>query len=189
MRSGTYRRLHSQAVFRRFSTIQNHLTCVVSLWNPARRCAGWFGKPAAAIIDSQSVKTTDKGYDAGRKTKDRKRHMAIGTEGSPIVLQVHKDRGGARMSPDCLPTTATRIPGCVTVRAEADQGVHGSLPAPGGGADVCLDGPLPAFGEGLRAHARELAGMGESVSVSNRDERGRTRTECLKTIRILFCHS
>ncbi len=43
--------------------------------------------PTVAIIDSQSAKTTGKGgargYDAGKKIKGRKRHIAVDTQGNP----------------------------------------------------------------------------------------------------------
>jgi putative transposase len=61
--------------------------------------------PTAAIIDSQSVKTTDvpgpRGYDAGKKTKGRKRHIVVDTLGFLIAIVVHpaniQDRDGAKI--------------------------------------------------------------------------------------------
>ena len=66
--------------------------------------------PSAAIVDSQSVKTTQKGdkdlnttigYDAGKKIKGRKRHLAVDTQGLLLAVVVHsagiQDRDGAKL--------------------------------------------------------------------------------------------
>jgi len=51
-------------------------------------------QPSAGVVDSQSVKTTgvggeECGYDGGKKTKGRKRHLLVDTEGFVLKVKRH----------------------------------------------------------------------------------------------------
>src|ERR1700674_3247864 len=68
-----------------------------------RERVGREASPTGAVIDSQSVKTTEsggpRGYDAGKKVNGRKRHIITDTNGHLVGAQVHaadiQDRDGA----------------------------------------------------------------------------------------------
>ncbi len=89
----------------------------------ARRCPGRSAEPAAAPVDSRSVRTTEsggpRGHHAGRKVKGRKRHLIVDAGGTPAVMTVHtadiQDRDGApdltAEPPETVPTVCTRCAG------------------------------------------------------------------------------
>lgn len=70
-----------------------------------RRQAGRAAEPSAAIIDTQSVKTTERGgehgYDGGKKVNGRKRHLLVDTLGLVLKVKVHaadiSDAAGAKL--------------------------------------------------------------------------------------------
>jgi len=70
-----------------------------------RQAEGRKPTPSAAIIDSQSVKTTEqggqRGFDAGKKINGRKRHILVDTIGLLLMVVVHsagiQDRDGAKL--------------------------------------------------------------------------------------------
>jgi putative transposase len=70
----------------------------------ARQVEGRKRQPSAAIIDSQSVKSTEtsdeRGYDAGKKVNGRKRHILVDTIGLLLMVMVLpadiQDRDGAK---------------------------------------------------------------------------------------------
>jgi len=97
-----------------------------------RRRAGRNEQPSAGCLDAQSIKGADtvpastRGYDAGKKTGGRKRHIVVDTMGLLLVVTVTaasvQDRDGA------VGTLARLFERCTTVRyIWADGGYAGKL--------------------------------------------------------------
>ena len=163
-----------------------------ALRGPVRVLEGRQEAATAAVLDSQTVRTTESGgpsgYDAGKKIKGRKRHVAVDTIGLPLALQVHaadvQDRDGA---PAVIAALMATMPSVAKVFADgayggpklmtalaaipcrADPGHRPETPrttrlcggaAPlGGGAFLRLARSLSTLGERLRAPRGEFAGV------------------------------
>lgn len=109
-----------------------------------RAAAGRGEQPSAAIIDSQSVKTSanvpesSQGIDAGKKIKGRKRHIATDTLGLLLVLLITaasvQDTTGGR---DVVDELAARQP--AVVKAWVDSGYQRSVAERGAAHGIAVE--------------------------------------------------
>ena len=96
-----------------------------------REGAGRESSPTAAVIDTQSVKTSEsggpRGWDAAKRLKGRKRHVAVDTDGLLLGVVVHAaDIQDADGLPDLLKRVKPLYP---WLRAVFADSIHNRLAA------------------------------------------------------------
>lgn len=123
---------HSVGYFSRWQDVGVFLRINHHLVLADRERAGREASPSAAVLDSQSVKTTESGgpcgYDAGKKVKGRKRQVMVDTDGRALVIEPQpanvQDRDGAV---PVLKLSRRAFP--FVTKAFADAGYAGERPA------------------------------------------------------------